>query len=250
MTAPVERFADAEALARHAAAWFCETTAAAAGDGECAVCLSCGSTPRRLYELLAQAPLAARMPWRRIHWFFGDERFVPPDHPASNYRMVREALFSRAPVVADHVHPVPTERGTPAEAAQAYEQTLRDFGAAHVAPSGPLFAVTLLGLGTDGHTASLFPGQPALDETHRWVVAADGKPERVSLTFPALDSSAEVAFLVSGEAKRDILAGALRGDAMPATRVRPAGRLRWFADRAALPQAPVGAASSLPGGAT
>lgn len=236
--AEIETFPDAEALARHAAVWFCEYVNSGVLTGQYGVCLSGGTTPRRLYELLAERPLAARMPWPLIHWFFGDERFVPHDHPASNYRMVREALFSRAPIPADHIHPVLTGRASPEEAAEAYEQTLRDFrrttlGAA--ADERPLFAVTLLGLGEDGHTASLFPGQATLDEMRRWAVAVEGKPQRVSLTFPVLDSSAEAAFLVSGQSKREILARVLRGEPLPAGRIRPVGRLHWFADRAAFP---------------
>jgi 6-phosphogluconolactonase len=226
-----------EALARYGAEWLCACAAASRGD--CAVCLSGGSTPRRLYELLTQPPLAARMPWRRIHWFFGDERFVPHDHPASNFRMVRHALFSRAPIPAGHVHPIPTDRASARDAAVAYEETLKRFYGADVIDSGrPLFAATLLGLGDDGHTASLFPGHPAVDDDRHWAVAVEGvaAPARVSLTLAALNSSAEAAFLVSGESKRAILARVLGGEAvLPAARIRPSGHLHWFVERTALP---------------
>lgn len=238
MTAPaVLRFDDAESLARHGAEWLCARAGAEAAFGECAICLSGGSTPRRLYELLAEEPLLSRVPWHRIHWFFGDERFVPKYDPASNYRMVHEALLSRAPIADDHVHAVPTDLATPDDAARAYEASLRGFHTA-VARGRPLFAATLLGLGKDGHTASLFPGNPALCEKHRWVVAVDrAAPQpRITLTLPALDSSTEAAFLVSGEEKKPILARILGGESdFPAARVHPVGTLHWFVDRAAMP---------------
>jgi 6-phosphogluconolactonase len=224
-------FEDAEALSRHAAQWLGEL--ALRSTGKLAVSLSGGSTPRRLYELLAEAPL----PWNRVHWFWGDERFVPPDHPDSNYRMAREALLSRAPIPAANVHAIPTQGISPAEAAGAYETALKRFyGAGTLLPQRPLFGAMLLGLGEDGHTASLFPGQPALAEASRWVVAVEGAKAhaRVTLTYPALESSAETAFLVSGSAKREALRRARAGDrGIPAGRLRPAGSLRWFVDRAA-----------------
>lgn len=230
-------FADPETLARHAAQWLCNR-AMASGE-RFAVCLSGGSTPRRLYELLADPPTAAQMPWERIHWFFGDERFVPPDRPDSNFRMAREAMFARVSVPAGHVHPIPTQGLEPDDAAFAYEATLkRYYGGDALDPGRLLFDVTLLGLGEDGHTASLFPGTPALREHHRWAVAVVGaKPEpRITLTYPALDSSADVVFLATGESKRAILARVRAGDpALPALAVRPVRRPLWFVDRAALP---------------
>jgi 6-phosphogluconolactonase len=204
------------------------------------VSLSGGSTPRRLYECLAAPEIASRFPWRRAHWFWGDERFVPHDHPDSNFRMAREAFLSRVPVPAENIHAVPTEGLSPEQAATAYEATLKRFyGAAALAADRPLFDVTLLGIGDDGHTASLFPGQPALHEMQRWVVAVIGaKAEpRISLTYPALDSSRHVAFLVTGAAKRPVVARGLAGDhAIPAGIVRPVGDLHWFMDRAAAPE--------------
>lgn len=224
-------FEDAEALARHAAQWLC--VLALQSTGNFAVSLSGGSTPRRLYELLSSAPL----PWDRIHWFWGDERFVPPGHPESNYRMAREALLSRAPIPASNIHAIPTEGVSPGEAAGAYETTLKHFyGAETLRPQRPLFGAVLLGLGEDGHTASLFPGQPALEEERRWAVAVERAKAyaRITLTYPALESSAETAFLVSGGAKREALRRARAGDrGIPAGRLRPAGNLRWLVDRAA-----------------
>jgi 6-phosphogluconolactonase len=236
----VRTFADADTLARRAAEWLCD--AANAASGKFAICLSGGSTPRRLYETLSANPIAARMPWDRIHWFFGDERFVPHDHPDSNFRMVETALFSRAPIARANIHPIPTEGMTSEKAAADYEQTLQRFyGGTSLDSNRPLFGVMLLGLGEDGHTASLFPGNPVLNERRRWAAAVNGGPghTRITLTYPVLNSSALAAFLVAGQSKRDILARALGGDdSLPALGLRPAGRLFWFVDRAACPQAP------------
>jgi 6-phosphogluconolactonase len=231
-------FQDAEALARNAAEWLCGL--ALASDRQFAICCSGGSTPKRLYEVLGEPATAARFPWQRVHWFWGDERFVPHDHPDSNYRMVRDALLSRVAVPERNVHAVPTAGLSPEQAAAAYERTLQEFyGAATLNPARPLFDVTLLGIGEDGHTASLFPGHPALEEATRWAVAVIGaKAEaRITLTYPALDSSADAVFLVTGKGKREPVARARSGDrALPAARIRPVGRLHWFIDRAAAPE--------------
>jgi 6-phosphogluconolactonase len=230
-------FENAETLAHDVAEWLCAL--AIASDRNFAICLSGGSTPKRLYERLADPSFASRFPWRRAHWFWGDERFVPHDHPDSNYRMAREALLSRVPVPDDNIHAVPTEGLSPEQAAAAYEATLKRFyGADVLAPDRPLFDVMLLGIGDDGHTASLFPGQPALQENRHWVVAVIGaKSEaRITLTYPALDSSRDVAFLATGDGKRDVIARAQAGDrTIPAANVRPVGHLHWFTDRAAAP---------------
>jgi 6-phosphogluconolactonase len=235
--APTESrtFESAEALAQNAAEWLCAL--ALASERDFAVCLSGGSTPRRLYEQLATTAIASHFPWGRTHWFWGDERFVPHDHPDSNYRMAREAFLSRAPVPDNNIHAIATEGLSPEQAAASYETLLKRFhGADTLAPSRPLFDVTLLGIGEDGHTASLFPGQPALQEKERWAVAVIGaKAEaRITLTYPALDSSRNVAFLATGEEKRGMVARARAGDrTIPAGMVRPVGRLHWFTDRAA-----------------
>jgi 6-phosphogluconolactonase len=237
LSSETRTFASAETLARDVARWLCALARASVGDF--AVCLSGGSTPRLLYEVLAEPAVAARFPWGRAHWFWGDERFVPHDHPDSNYRMVREALLSHVPIPRDNIHAIPTEGVSPEQAAAAYEATLKTFcGSDSLARDRPLFDVNFLGLGEDGHTASLFPGQPALSETRRWVVAVIGaKAEpRITLTYPALEASRDVAFLVTGEGKRDVLARVRAGDrTLPAAMVRPLGRLHWFADRDALP---------------
>ena len=236
--AHLEVLADAEALARRGADWL---MAAAAASGErFAVALSGGSTPRRLYELLASQPYREAFPWARTHWFWGDERFVPHDSPESNYRMVREAMLARAPVPPDNIHPIRTEGLTPQDSALSYERELQAFhGAAMLTPDRPLFDATFLGLGPEGHIASRFPGTAILKERSRWVGAVIGaKPEpRITLTYPALESSRAIAFLVSGPAKRRVLEQVLARDpALPATHFNPApGALHIFADRAAAP---------------
>jgi 6-phosphogluconolactonase len=226
--------ADGNAVARHVAEWLTER--ALATPGRFAVCLSGGSTPKTLYGLLATAPFRDRFPWDRTHLFFGDERFVPPDHPDSNYRMAREAMLDKVPLSPAQVHPFPTDT-TPEDAAKRYADTLiRFYGKDTLDPARPLFDVTFLGLGEDGHTASLFPGVAALQERTAWTAAVIGaKPEpRLTLTYPVLDSSRTVAFLVAGAGKRAILARALAGDTqLPAVGVKPIGELIWFTDKAA-----------------
>ncbi len=228
--------ADGAAVARRTADWVLER--ALATPGRFAWCLSGGSTPKATYMLLAQEPYRNRFPWDRTHVFFGDERFVPPDHPDSNYRMAREAMLSHVPLPGAQVHPWQTD-GDPEHAALHYADTLKRFyGADALDPARPLFDVMLLGLGEDGHTASLFPGVAALGERTAWTAAVIGaKPEpRLTLTYPVLDSCRAVAFLAAGAGKRDILARALAGDtALPAVGVHPVGELHWFTDKAAAP---------------
>jgi 6-phosphogluconolactonase len=174
-----------------------------------------------------------------MHWILGDERFVPQDHVDSNCRMVRETLLAAPSSASTHLYPVITAAQTPAGAATAYEATLQQlYGAQRINPAIPLFAITILGLGEDGHTASLFPGTAALDERNHWVVAVEGvKPEpRITLTYPALEASSHVMFLVSGKAKREMLAQVWQGGGVPAARLRPTGELHWFIDRAADPR--------------
>jgi 6-phosphogluconolactonase len=230
-------FETSELLARYVAEWLC--TLAIARGGVFSVCLSGGSTPRRLYGQLADPIFASRLPWDRMHWFWGDERFVPHDHPDSNYRMALETFLSRVPVPSANIHAIPTEGLMPEQSAATYEATLKHFYGSDVMTSErPLFDVTLLGIGDDGHTASLFPGQPALLETRKWAVAVIGaKAEpRITLTYPVLDSSRDVAFLATGDGKRNMVARAQSGDrTLPAAKVRPIGRLHWFTDRAAAP---------------
>ncbi|HUU25497.1 MAG TPA: 6-phosphogluconolactonase [Methyloceanibacter sp.] len=226
---------DAADLARAGAAYVCDLTAA--NEGRSIVALSGGNTPKPLYEFLAQEPIKSRLPWDRVHWVLGDERFVPPSDPASNFGMARAAFLSHVPVPAENVHPVETQGVTLEEAAERYEAMLKGlYGADTLQADRPLLSLTLLGLGEDGHTASLLPGEPVLQERKRWVapVPKGREEERITLTYPALDSSAVVAFLVSGEGKREILDKILSGDTdVPAAHIRAQGEVIWFADRAA-----------------
>ena len=198
--------------------------------------LSGGSTPKARYELLASDDFRGRFPWQRVSWFWGDERFVPYDHPESNYRMTREAMLNHAPVPPENIHPVPAD-GTPEQAALRYERTLQTvYGAQTLDPDRPLFDITLLGLGPDGHTASLLPNEPVLEERSRWVAAVShGRPEiRITLTYPPIESSRYVAFLLAGKEKAEIFRTIRAGNSqLPAARIRPVGELIWFADQAA-----------------
>jgi 6-phosphogluconolactonase len=238
----VDVLPDPEALAEHVAHWLLDL--AVAKQGLFAVSLSGGSTPKRLYQLLASPPLKDRFPWARTHWFWGDERFVPHDDPASNYRMTLEAMLSRAPVPPANIHPMPTEHVSAEEAAAAYERELKSFyGSDTLDPARPLFDVELLGLGTNGHTASLFPGMPVLKERTRWVGSMTDKDAgtRLTLTYPALESAREAAFLVAGKDKRAVLDEILGGKSdLPAAHVHPQGTLRFLVDRAAHPDSSSG----------
>lgn len=239
MTSPskakLEILADPEALSRRVADWMLEL--ATAKENVFAVALSGGSTPRQLYQRLTEPPYREGFPWSRMHWFWGDERFVSHDDALSNYRMVREALLSRAPIPAANVHPMPTENVSPEAAASTYERELKSFyGAERFDPARPLFDVTLLGLGPDGHTASLFPHTDVLAERGRWAAAVVGaKSEaRITLTYPTLESSRHAAFLVEGKEKRAVFARLRRDDdKLPAARLRPIGTLCLFCDSAA-----------------
>lgn len=229
--------ADAEATARAAADHLLDIAGTAKAE-RIAICLSGGSTPKRLYELLVSADYVDRVPWPRIHFFFGDDRVVPWDDPLSNVRMVREAFGHGQAAPESHFHFIPSDGGAEA-GARAYEATLRGFyGADRLDPARPLFDLVLLGLGTDGHTASLFPGKPALAEGSAWaapVPEAGLEPfvPRITLTFPALGSSRSTLFLVNGGAKRDPLLRLAAGEDLPARHATSLGRVSWFIDRAA-----------------
>jgi 6-phosphogluconolactonase len=213
----------------------------AANNSRIAVCLTGGSSPKKLYELLASEPYQNRIPWDRVHWFIGDERFVPPSNPLNNMRVARQAFLNRcAPLV--NVHPIATDSENPDEAARRYEAELKSFyGADSLDPARPLFDVVLMGIGPDGHTASLFPGYPAVEESERWVV---GVPQahvepfvpRVTLTLPALASCREMLFEVSGVDKRPILTRVLQSEDLPAGRACSSGETIWLVDAAALPE--------------
>lgn len=228
-------FDDVAALARGGADWVAEL--ARRSSGRFVVALSGGSTPKPLYQHFAEEPIRSSFPWERAHWLLGDERFVPPSDPASNFGMICAAFLSHVPAPKQNVHPVPTEGLTLDEAAAQYETTLQLlYGAESLDASRPLFDLCLLGLGEDGHTASLIPGQPVLEERKRWVASVGhGRPEpRITLTYPVLESSRAVAFLVAGESKRKILDEVLTGGStVPAARLNPKGEVIWLVDRAA-----------------
>lgn len=209
--------------------------------GRFAIALSGGRTPEKLYRLWAESDMQnARTPWDKVHLFWGDERYVGQDDALSNYRMTREALIARVPIPAGNVHrvPGPGDAPTPEAAAQLYEADLRKyFGSAP-----PAFDLQLLGLGVEGHTASLFPGSPALEEKTRWVMAVEAPakpPQRLTLTPMVLNQARNTFFLVAGEDKREIIR-ALRSEPegrpsqYPAGKIRPAGGVVWYLDNAAM----------------
>jgi 6-phosphogluconolactonase len=207
-----------------------------------AVCLTGGSSPEGLYRLLAEEPWRSEVPWDRVHWFMGDDRFVPEDDPHSNMGMARRLFLDKVSVPRSHVHAIPTDANDPEGAANLYQDTLRKFyGAERLDPAWPLFDLVLMGVGPDGHTASLFPGSRALEERGRWVVGVDKagmEPlvPRVTLTFPALALTREMLFIVDGSGKRDILRRVFSGEDLPAARAHSDGALVWLLDRAAVPE--------------
>jgi 6-phosphogluconolactonase len=241
----IEIYPTPDTLMRAAAQRFvtCADTAMRTA-GHFVVALSGGSTPRRLYALLATAAYAERVDWPHVHVFWGDERCVPPHDPASNYHMADVALLSRVPVPEGNVHRIHGE-DDPGVAAAAYEKELRAvFATPHGAPGNipaARFDLVLLGMGEDGHTASLFPRTPAVSEAERWVVAHYVEAVsmwRVTLTPVIINSAAEVAFVVSGGQKAGMLRRVLKGPhepaALPAQVIAPHhGRLRWLVDAGA-----------------
>jgi 6-phosphogluconolactonase len=239
MNTNVIAVSDAAALAKAAA----ERVMAriAANSGRLAICLTGGSSPKQLYQSLATDAYRSQIPWDRVHWFIGDERFVPSDDPLHNMGVARRIFLDRC-APASNIHPIPTDTADPREAARAYESELQSFyGAKELASSRPLFDVVLMGVGPDGHTASLFPDYPAVEEIERWVVGvpkAHVEPfvPRVTLTLPALNSCREMLFEVSGSDKRSILTRVLDGENLPANRAHSTGETIWLADRAALPE--------------
>lgn len=205
---------------------------AIAGRGRFTVALSGGSTPKGVYSLLAQEN---NLPWNKVHFFFGDERHVPPDHPDSNYRMVVESILSKIQIPAGNVHRVLAEQDA-GLAAERYEGELKAlFGAV----PWPRFDLVMLGIGPDGHTASLFPGSAALNENSRWVMAnwvEKFNSYRITLTFPVINQASEILFLVAGEDKSPVLKEVLQGKTAvyPSQRVQPVnGRLLWIVDKTA-----------------
>jgi 6-phosphogluconolactonase len=212
--------------------------AAVAARGRFALALSGGHTPEKMYTLWASdEKYRGRTSWDKVHLFWSDERYVAADDPLSNYRMTKQTLLAKVPIPAANIHPVPTSIAPPGKAAAEYDAELhRFFGSAP-----PEFDLQLLGLGVEGHTASLFPGSPVLDEKKAWVaavVAPAAPPQRLTFTPAVLNCGRNTFFLVSGANKREIIA-ALRSEPSsepsqyPAGRLRPSGRVLWFLDQAA-----------------
>jgi 6-phosphogluconolactonase len=231
-----------EALAAAAANEFVRLASAAGQPaGEFSVVLAGGSTPRRLYSLLAnETGFSDQLVWDRIHFFWGDERHVPPDHADSNYRMAFESMLSRVPVSSEQIHRIRTENPDAYQAAQEYQRTLvRHFALAE--GQWPRLKLVLLGLGSDGHTASLFPGTSVLDDEVRMVAAAwvdKFQAFRVTLTAKAINHADNIIFLVSGDDKAKALKAVLHGEfqphRLPAQLIHPIdGNLLWLVDRAA-----------------
>lgn len=212
------------------------------GGPKIAICLTGGSTPKPLYRRLSEEPYRSKIPWDKVHWFWGDDRFVPHDDERSNAGMARAALLDRVPVPAANIHTVRTDVANAHEAARLYEEDLKRFyGQDRLDADRPLFDLVLTGLGGDGHTASLFPGNSSLNETKRWVVGIDEAGlapfvPRITLTFAALASTRELTFLVSGPDKRDVVDRVLSGQDFPATRAHSNGNLVWMLDRSAAPE--------------
>jgi len=237
----VRRFATLEELSRAAAEEVCAVSRTAVQDrGRFVWALAGGSTPRRLYELVAELPRHDRIDWQRVEVFFGDERGVPPDHPESNLRLAKESLLDRVGLPPSCVHRIRGEEpDLQAEARRYQEEMAQVFGISST-QAPPALDLIVLGMGSDGHTASLFPGWPALDEEHRWFVASESPTtpsRRVTATLPLLNAARNVFFLVAGADKavalHQVLGGPRDPRRLPAQLVVPVGRLVWFVDQAA-----------------
>lgn len=239
-------FRDVETLSKAAADEFVRWAGeAVAARGRFTVALSGGSTPKWLYQLLTTEPFRSQIDWGRIEFFWGDERCVPPDDKDSNYRMAREAMLAHLPIPAEHIHRMEAERADRDKAARDYEAVLARVFDVGIDAEPPAIDLILLGMGPDGHTASLFPHTKALDETRRWVVpnhVPQLNTDRLTLTRPILNRGREVLFLVAGADKAERLAEVLAGPAdpkrLPSQSIQPEGQLVWFVDSAAAARLP------------
>lgn len=229
-------FDDLASVAAAAAGIFAEQAATAIQTkGSFCAALSGGSTPRRLYENLARQPWHSKIPWEKVFLFWGDERHVVPSDPLSNQKMTREALLDHIPIPEANLFPIPFAASA-GESASRYENTLRTFFGNELR-----FDLMLLGLGADGHTASLFPGTAALAETRLWVCPCRPQgpgPDRITLTFPVINRSAAILFLVTGEDKAPVIETVLgrktSQTALPVQQVQPVqGQITWFLDKMA-----------------
>jgi 6-phosphogluconolactonase len=237
---PIRIFSDREVLSRAAAEFFVRIANAAMEErGRFSVALSGGSTPRRTYGLLAQPPFRGGMDWERVHVFWGDERCVPPEDPRSNARMANEELLKYVPVPLGQVHPILCAE-SPGTAAREYEKTLLSFFGEGL----PSFDLIFLGLGEDGHTASLFPDTQVLQEKNRLVSEVYVEQQdlyRVTLTLPIINLASNVVFLVAGASKaqtlKRVMGGSVASNSLPAQMVQPAsGELHWLLDEEAASQ--------------
>ena len=242
MKREVRRYPNLEILSEAAAEFICSLVGERVSqDGLFTIALSGGKSPKLLYEKLAAPPHAARIPWSHIHLIWGNERCVPPDHPESNFSMAFHALISKVPIPPQNVHRMPAEIEPPGDAAEAYERILSEFfGSPKEAGPIPTFDLIVLGVGKDGHTASLFPGDQALEEEKRWVTAVltpHGSPPvpRITLTLPLINRARCVLFIVSGSGKREVVRSILEepdsaAQRYPAARVNPDGKVVWLID--------------------
>ncbi|MEP6946103.1 MAG: 6-phosphogluconolactonase [Acidobacteriota bacterium] len=244
MSSSVMIFKDSDEVAAQAADLIVQVTQKSIqARGRAMLAMAGGSTPKATYGLLAESPRCNRIDWAQTYLFFGDERFVLPDDPSSNFAMVQKTLLEPLAAPVEHVFPIPTQFSDAADAAAAYSVTLAKVFGVDDGADPPRFDLVLLGLGDDGHTASLFPGAASLDITDLWVVASPPGTlpppvERITLTFPVLNAAREILFLVAGENKAeavyDVLEGKPSRQERPAAYVRPAnGNLTWLLDEAA-----------------
>lgn len=237
----LEVYANASALCEAAANRVMELAEDAIADqGEFHIALAGGGTPRMLYSLLALSPYKGQIDWQHVYIYFGDERCVAADHSDSNFRMASETLLSHVPIPAQNIYRVPTEISDHDAAARQYSETL-----AHHVPCVyglPMFDLVLLGIGPDGHIASLFPDTPALEEVNRLTTAVYVEKLdswRISLTYPVINNANHIIIFASGEGKADILRAVLAGDnttsdaSFPVQRLQPRADLTWFVDAAA-----------------
>lgn len=237
LSSRIEILADKAAIVARSLDLVTKRIQSAIGEKECCtISLAGGSTPKPLYEALAQQPI----PWEALHIFWGDERYVSADHPDSNQKMVRQAWLDKISIPPDNIHPIPTEAENPQQAADRYEQELQSF----FQVSGkdlPKFDVMLLGMGDDGHTASLFPHTSALSSDRLVTLGEKGDQTRISLTAPLINQADCIIVMVSGAGKAPALAQVLQNDAAdaadyPARLIQPKGELWWLVDEAAAAQ--------------
>ena len=241
MNLDVQVYPDLEALSRGAAELVMSRANTCVKEkGFFTFVLSGGATPKRLYTLLG-GEYRDRMPWPSTHIFWGDERNVPKESFESNFHLAYNAMISKAPIPVENIHVVPTKPGDPESAAQAYEQVIKGFFQTKSVDAGRMsFDLVLLGLGSDGHTASLFPGDPVLGEKKRWVAAVHAPSayktrERITLTLPAINSADQAVFMVSGSGKKGVVKKILNGaggerEKIPAAMIQPKKELKWLLD--------------------